>query len=150
MNKHPPMTDRVPRALKRTAGRTQAPQVPAYIRAIGVNLDRDARAAIRQQLGSKLGKFATSIERVSVRVEDVNGPRGGVDKSCRIKVVLSGLPSTVFESQAVSLDDAVNGALAGAERTVRRSVQRRRAQPAREAASDRHRAKDPSGQNQKS
>jgi hypothetical protein len=36
----------------------------------------------------KLGKSATSIERVSVRLTDVNGPRGGVDQRCRIKVVI--------------------------------------------------------------
>jgi hypothetical protein len=27
-------------------------------------------------------KFATSIERVSIRVTDTNGPRGGVDQVC--------------------------------------------------------------------
>jgi hypothetical protein len=74
----------------------------------------------------KLGKFASSIERVSVRLKDVNGPRGGVDQLCRIKVVLSGLPSIVLQSQAGSLRDAINGALTGAERAVRRRVQRRR------------------------
>lgn len=77
----------------------------------------------------KLGKFTTSIERVSVRVEDVNGPRGGIDHVCRIKVVLSGLPSVIFERRGASLEAAVDGALAGVERAVRRSVQRRRMRP---------------------
>ncbi len=92
----------------------------------GVELDRNDQAYIRQGLGVKLGKYATSIERVSVRVKDVNGPRGGVDHVCHIKVVLSGLPSVVFQSQAASLNAAIKGALAGVERAVRRSVQRRR------------------------
>jgi CBS domain-containing protein len=129
--KRAPFADRLPRALKREAGRTDAPQVPANIRVAGVELDQDDRAYIRQILGMKLGKYATSIERVSVRVEDVNGPRGGVDQVCGIKVVLSGLPSVVFQSQAVSLDAAINDALTGVERTVRRRVQRRRMKPIR-------------------
>jgi CBS domain-containing protein len=127
--KEAPFAARVPRALKRQAGRTDAPLVPANIRVAGVNLDRDDRAYIRQTLGMKLGKYATSIERVSVRVKDVNGPRGGIDQLCRIKAVLSGLPSVVFQSQAASLNDAINGALTGAERAVRRSVERRRMEP---------------------
>ncbi|MGH7873725.1 MAG: CBS domain-containing protein [Candidatus Binatia bacterium] len=127
--KQAPFAARVPRALKRQAGRTDAPLVPANIRVAGVNLDRDDRAYIRQTLGMKLGKYANSIERVSVRVRDVNGPKGGIDQVCRIKVVLSGLPSVVFQSQAASLKDAINGALTGAERTVRRSVERRRMEP---------------------
>jgi hypothetical protein len=74
----------------------------------------------------KLGKFASSIERVSVRVEDVNGPRGGVDHACRVKVVLSGLPSIVVVEQDPSLAAAIDRALGGAERAVRRAVRRRR------------------------
>lgn len=147
MKQQPAVTNYVPRASKRTAGRTQTAQVPAHIRAFGVTLDRDARAVIRKQLGSKLGKYATAIERVSVRVSDVNGPRGGVDKACRIKVVLSGLPSVIFESQALSVHDAVNGALAGTERIVRRSLERRLARPRKAAiGGGRPRAGDPSNQ----
>jgi CBS domain-containing protein len=129
--KRAPFAARLPRALKREAGRTDAQRVPANIRVAGVELDQDDRAYIRQTLGMKLGKYATSIERVSVRMEDVNGPRGGVDQVCRIKVVLSGLPSVVFQSQAASLKDAINGALAGVGRAVRRRVQRRRMKPIR-------------------
>jgi ribosome-associated translation inhibitor RaiA len=91
-----------------------------------VELDREDRAYIRRKLGMKLGKFASSIERVSVRVEDVNGPRGGVDHACRVKVVLSDLPSVVVEERDASQAAAIDGALAGVERTVRRALQRRR------------------------
>jgi hypothetical protein len=111
-----------------------AEQVPANIRVFGVALDREDRVYVRQGLGVKLGKYATSIERVTVRVADVNGPRGGVDRMCRIKVVLSGRTSVVFESRAASLKAAINGALAGVERAVRRSVQRRRMRPMKAAA----------------
>jgi len=129
--KRTPFAERVPRPVKRVAGRTAAPLVPATIRVAGVDLEPDDREYIRKRLGMKLGKFATLIERVSVRVEDVNGPRGGVDKACRIKVVLSGFPSVVVENQAASLHDAINRALASAERAVRRAVGRRRAKPMR-------------------
>ncbi|HEY0970269.1 MAG TPA: CBS domain-containing protein [Gemmatimonadales bacterium] len=129
-----PLAKRVPRPDKRVAGRTGASETPANIRVTGVSLDQDERAYIRQRLGDRLGKYAESIERVTVRVEDVNGPRGGVDQACRIKVVLSGLPSVVFEHKAATLKPAVTGALTGVERAVRRAVERRRMQPMRDAS----------------
>ena len=127
--KRAPFPDRIPRAFKRASSSTDVPLVPSYIRPRGIELSPEDRTYIRRKLGMKLGKFASSVERVSVRVEDLNGPRGGVDHACRIKVVLSGLPSVVFESRGASLEAAVDGALAGVERAVRRSLQRRRMTP---------------------
>lgn len=100
-----------------------------HIRVLGVNLTREQRMEIRRSLGKKLGKFARSIGRISVSVKDVNGPRGGSDQLVRIKVILSNLPNVVFERQDASLDAAIRGALDGVERTVRRSLQRRRMKP---------------------
>ncbi len=108
-----------------------ARQMPLHIRATQGNLRPVEREYIRRKLGLKLGKYARSIERISVRLEDVNGPRGGVDQSCRIKVVLRALPSVVFESRDAALKAAVDAALAGVERVVRRTVQRRRMKPLR-------------------
>ncbi len=125
-----PFPDRLPRALRREAGRAAAPLVPTYILSRGVTLSANDREYIRRKLGMKLGKSAAAIERISVRVEDVNGPRGGVDHACRIKVVLSGRPSVVVARHADSLQAAVAGALDSVERAVRRAVQRRRATPA--------------------
>jgi predicted transcriptional regulator len=125
----------VPKPLKlESNSKKAAPLIPAHIRLFGVNLSREKRASIRQQLGRKLGKFANSVERISVRVEDVNGPRGGIDQMCRIKVVVSGLPSVVFEAQDVSLDAAIGIALTGVEQRVRRALQRRRTKPVKAAA----------------
>jgi hypothetical protein len=115
--------------VKRTAGRTAALLTPANIRVDGVRLDDDDRAYIRRRLGEKLGKYASSIERVTVRVRDINGPKGGVDLRCRIKVVLSGLPSIVVEQQAAQLKPLLTRTLTGVEAAVRRTVQRRRMRP---------------------
>lgn len=110
---------------------TSTPGLPVHIRAPQAALGTEARAYVRRKLGTKLGKFARSIERVSVRVEDVNGPRGGVDQSCRIKVVLRGLPSVLFESRDASLNAALDVALSGTQRAVKRATQRRRMKPLR-------------------
>lgn len=98
----------------------------AYIRSVGVPLDEADRAYIRRKLGRKLGKFVDAVERVSVRIEDVNGPRGGRDKRCRIKITLRGMPSVAVEEQHAALQAAMDGALERAGQTVKRQLQRRR------------------------
>jgi ribosome-associated translation inhibitor RaiA len=124
-----PLPASVPRPLKRTSGRAGALRTPAHVRVIGVELDDEDRALIRQKLGAKLGKFAPSIERVSVRMTDANGPRGGVDHVCTVKVVLSGLPSVVVERRDASPHVVIDRALRATEQAVRRSVTRRRMRP---------------------
>jgi CBS domain-containing protein len=120
-----PFLDRLPRAYRRSAGRTVAPEVPTYILARGVELTPEQREYVRRKLGRKLGKFAAATERISVRVEDLNGPRGGVDHVCRMKVVMRDRPSIVVDRRADTLRGAVDGALAAIEPAVRRAVQRR-------------------------
>lgn len=116
--------------LKRKgAGKIPAAGTPAYIRSVDSVLSSGDREYLRLKLGQKLRKFAAAVERSSVRVEDVNGPRGGADKRCRIKVVLHGLPSVVVEEQHASLQAAMDGALIRMERAVRRATDRRRMKP---------------------
>jgi CBS domain-containing protein/ribosome-associated translation inhibitor RaiA len=123
--KRAPFAAVVAKALKTESGGFGPPSIPAHIRSAGVDLGQDDRTYIRRKLGMKLGKFASSIERITVRVSDVNGPRGGRDQVCRVKVVLSGLPSTVVEQRDASLHAAIDLALAGAERAVRKALKRR-------------------------
>jgi CBS domain-containing protein len=128
--KRAPFPREVPKASKRPSAK-KAPPAPAHIRVFGTELGPDDRAYARRKLGMKLGKFADSIERVSLRVRDVNGPRGGVDHTCQIKAVLSGLPSVVYESRAATATAALDDAIAGIERAVRQAIGRRRTRPLR-------------------
>ena len=124
-----PFPNRKPRAVTRESDGVNIPLIPTYIRPSGVELSLEDRTYIRRKLRTRLVKFAASVERASVRLEDVNGPRGGIDHVCRIKVVLSGLPSVVNEKRGPSLRAVVNGAIDGVQRALRRALQRRRMAP---------------------
>lgn len=125
--KRAPLAGRIPRPTKLRRDRHAPSDIPANIRTAGASIDAADRAYLRRKLGAKLGKFARAVERVSVRIRDMNGPRGGVDKAATIKVVLAGLPSVVVEQKHVSLKAAIDAAVQRTERAVRRSVQRRAA-----------------------
>lgn len=76
-----------------------------------------------------LARFASYVERASVRITDVNGPKGGVDHRCAIKVVLAGLPEVIVERTDSTLQRAVGSAIIAAGQAVQRAVQRRRLKP---------------------
>jgi hypothetical protein len=124
-----PLPDSIPRPAKRASTRQSSERVTAHVRVFGADLSGRQREDVARKLGTKLGKFGSAIERVSVRVADVNGPRGGVDQRCRVKVVLSGLPSVVVERQHAAAKAAIDAALRATGEAVRRVVGRRRMKP---------------------
>ena len=104
-------------------------QTPLYIRSAASLLDEGDADYLRRKLSRKLAKFESAIERTSVRLDDVNGPRGGRDKRCRIKVVLNRQPSVYVEERHESVQAAMDRALARIEYAVRQAVERRRMRP---------------------
>jgi hypothetical protein len=54
---------------------------------------------IATRLAASLGGVASAVERVVVRFEDLNGPKGGPDMACRIQLALSGHPPLVVEAR---------------------------------------------------
>ena len=129
MRSQTPPADAMRGPIVRTSEHLQ--QIPIHIRAAREQFGPDASDYVQRKLCTKLARFGSSVERVSVRVKDVNGPRGGVDQLCRIKVVMRGQPSVIFESRNSSLNTAVDLALAGVQRAVRRTTARRRMNAAR-------------------
>ena len=54
------------------------------IRGIGIPPTAALAAHIERRLAFSLSRFSAQIERVVVRFSDMNGPRGGSDKVCRV------------------------------------------------------------------
>jgi hypothetical protein len=124
--KRAPFAATVSRPDRRTSGRTWAPRTPLAVRTSGLAVEPDLRRRIHSRLGIRLGKFAPRIERLTVRFEDVNGPRGGIDVACRIKAVISGVPSVVVTELAANPVAAFDRAGQRIERAVRQRIGRAR------------------------
>jgi len=86
------------------------------------------REYIDRRLHFALGRFGPAIDHVIVRVGDINGPRGGVDKRCQIVVKLraSGSNPIAIDDSDEELHVAVARASNRAERTVARAIERKR------------------------
>lgn len=79
-----------------------------------------------RRLGFALSARDDHIQRVIVRLSDINGPRGGADKCCHIQVVLAHLPDVVIEDTEANLYTAIDRAADRAGRTVGRRLMRKR------------------------
>ena len=93
-----------------------------------VKVTTGLREYIDRRLYFALGRFGPAIDHVSVRVGDINGPRGGVDKHCQIVVKLraSGSNPIAVDDTDEDLRAAVSQASNRAGRTVARALERRR------------------------
>nr|WP_320132140.1 HPF/RaiA family ribosome-associated protein [uncultured Holophaga sp.] len=60
------------------------------MKAMGFKLTSALRDFIRERLAGALARRADQIRSVVVRLTDLNGPKGGVDKRCTIQVDLIG------------------------------------------------------------
>lgn len=84
---------------------------------------------MEQRLTAVLRGVVSRVERVTVRFEDLNGPKGGVDTACRIQLRLSGQPVLVVEARAEGEGPAFRLALPRLVAALDRQLSRRMAKP---------------------
>jgi putative sigma-54 modulation protein len=65
------------------------------------------------------------ILRVSVKLSDINGPRGGEDKRCHIVITMPHMPSVVIEDTESNLYVAIDRAVERASRAVTRQLDKK-------------------------
>ena len=107
-------------------GRTTTEQTPLWIRTFGLASIPDARSYVRRLAGFKLGKFAYHIEALQVRVRNESGPKGAPLSVCTITAKLGHAGVVVVEQASSSPMAAFDLAIDSAERSVRRTLQKRR------------------------
>ncbi|MBL0220319.1 MAG: HPF/RaiA family ribosome-associated protein [Myxococcales bacterium] len=96
------------------------------IRARHLDLTPELRDQLQRRLDFALGRFSTAIRTVDVAIVDINGPKGGDDKQCRIHVRGPALGEIVIEHVGSAVLATVSVAAERAGRAVTRSVARRR------------------------
>ena len=96
------------------------------IRARKIEVDEALRAHVDRRLRFALGRFGERIGRVTVRFDDANGTRGGVDKQCQIDVALRPSGNVIVDDIDADLCTVVDRAAERVARAVHRDLQRRR------------------------
>jgi ribosome-associated translation inhibitor RaiA len=92
-------------------------KAPLHVRFHGVDISDAFVERARDRIDRKLARFS-NVGRVTVRVEDQNGPKGGVDMLCRIKVVVPSGATIVAEAQGTDVYFAFDAALKSAVRSL--------------------------------
>ena len=85
------------------------------------------REHVERRLRAALGRFAGRLGGVRVYLRDVNGPRGGPDKRCRIVVhlppggraVVSGMAADPYTAVARTAERSARAGLANRQVTIR-------------------------------
>lgn len=86
------------------------------------HVDRHAR----ERLSSALGNFAKRIERIDVLLDDLHGPKHGVERRCVVRVVIQGASDAQVQHIDADIYHAIDEAARRLKRTVRRRINRRR------------------------
>ena len=96
------------------------------IQARNFSLTEALREYIQRRVSFALSTRDEHIQRIKVRLSDINGPRGGRDKCCQIQVVLPQLADVVIEDTELDMYVAIDRAMDRTGRTVNRKLARQR------------------------
>jgi putative sigma-54 modulation protein len=96
------------------------------IRAQGFELTSGLREHAERRLRFALDWAHHDVNKVILRFTDINGPRGGNDKRCQLRIPMSRMREVVIEDIAADLYVAIDRAADRAGRTLERRLSRHR------------------------
>ncbi len=96
------------------------------IRAGNVELADAMRLHLERRLRFALGRYDDRIRKVTVRLKDLNGPKGGTDQQCRISLDLIPKGKLILDEQSADVVVAMDRAADRVGRAVARRMHRDR------------------------
>jgi ribosomal subunit interface protein len=96
------------------------------VRGKDIELPAEFRAYVARKIDTALGRFGDRIAEVRVGIADVNAPRGGADKTCRVEVRGARAWEVIVTAADANLYTAVHQAGDRVGRAVSRALARSR------------------------
>lgn len=96
------------------------------IQSQGFKLTPALKSFTRDQVTRAMGSCSGEIQRVVIRLRDINGPKGGNDKYCSVEIKFSNHPITVVKKTSSDMYFSVRKTASQAARTALRQLKRRR------------------------
>ena len=98
------------------------------IQAQGFELTDALRAHTLRRLQFSLHSAGRDVTQIQVRLSDINGPKGGLDKRCHLLIRLSNDADLSIEDTEDDMYVAIDRAIERCKRTMTRLLERKRAQ----------------------
>lgn len=92
---------------------------------LNTGLSNDNLSHIRQKTRRIFSKICESVNAINVTIDDINGPKGGKDKNCRIVIHTKGIPDIIINDNQSCVMSAVNTSLSRARMTLLRKLKRK-------------------------
>jgi hypothetical protein len=102
------------------------------IRVRDTDWNEDLRRKLERSIEFAMDRHKSRIDRISVYLSDLNGPRGGVDKLCQITADIRGARPVLILEKGDDLEAVVNRAARRLSHRVGRRLHRLRAPYRRE------------------
>lgn len=92
----------------------------------GLESTTPVRDYVVRRLGFAFGRTQQLMRSVVVRLRDVNGPRGGVDKSCSVQLSLPGQTPVIVTERSHLIERAIDRAINKAAHAISRRLRKQR------------------------
>ena len=90
------------------------------------SLTPSLRERIERRLALAFNHLRGRVQRIVIRLRDLNGPRGGADKLCQVSVTMPGKPQVEIREVQEDMYLAIDGAVKRAAYRAMRLVMRKR------------------------
>jgi len=78
-----------------------------------------------KRINFSLGHKSEHIQKIAMRLSDINGPRGGADKRCQLQIKLNGMANVVVADTQSDMYNAIDSACDRASYTVTKKIGRK-------------------------
>lgn len=97
------------------------------MRGVHLSLTDGLKAYVQEHLVSHIERlFDDEAAEIDISLADINGPKGGVDKECRVTVRLPGLSAIHVTETSETLHQAIDASRDRLEKTLKRTLEKRR------------------------
>lgn len=87
---------------------------------LSVALEEHAQA----RLEAALGQHESHVEKVTLRLQDLNGPKGGVDQQCHLIIKLHKQPEVIIDERGEDAYSVISLAADRAKNVVARALEK--------------------------
>lgn len=90
----------------------------------GVEITQSLNNYIKDRIESSLSRFTGLIRKVVVSLSDENGPKGGIDTACTIRIKTDAASELIIKNKKKNAYIAVAHALSSSKQAIARHVKR--------------------------